>query len=97
MTFLDSLEDRLRSFNDDVRVAAACGQPPRDLNDIDVQDFDEAASRRPSVKPQTQAEIRAWLAAMNPVRWRRMQKDLKYYRKKMAKAGLNPDDFRFML
>lgn len=95
MGFLDTVEDYLRSFNDEVRDIMAVGQDPRDLGEADLQNFDESADRR--IKPKTQVEIHQRLVAHNPMRWGRMQRDLKYFKKVMRKHGLNPEDLRFML
>lgn len=68
---------------------------PRTLSQSDVDGFFSSAGKR--VTPLKSAEIAHKLRQDNPVRWWRLQKDIKHYRKLMIKMGLNPEDWRLYI
>ena len=71
------------------------GQPQRRLTSDDVDSFVEAATLRK--EPRTTAQARAAIRQSNPVRWWRLQGDLKWLRREMKRMGLNPEDARWIL
>ena len=58
-------------------------------------DFQEAKYTGPPVR--TRRAVQRFLANYDPVRWRRMQDDMAYFKAVMKKLDLNPEDVRFLL
>lgn len=67
---------------------------PRPMSD---EDFDSIMSTKPPRSQRTTGDIRRALYERNPVRWRRLQREIKWARKQMVKMGLNPEDLRWVL
>lgn len=63
----------------------------KQMNRKDVISFDEATSKRTAPRDRTQ--IRAQLILRNYVRMRRLQGDIKWLKKTLARMGLNPEDW----
>jgi hypothetical protein len=59
--------------------------------------FDAAVEplRRPA--PRTLKQVQHRLAQDNYWRWRRMQHDVKWMKKRLERMGLNPEDWRSYL
>jgi hypothetical protein len=70
---------------------------PRPLAPSDIVSWDIAASERPSGPARTMDRVKRDLINRNPVKWRRLQKEYRYFQKQMEKMGLNPEDVRFLL
>lgn len=72
---------------------------PRDLTEQDVLGWADALDRREKapIKPRTIQDVRALIRNRNPVRWNQMQRDFRWVQKQMKKAGLNPEDARYIL
>ena len=68
----------------------------RKLTDEDIDGFYAAAEKRP-MKERTIVNIQEEIKLKNPVRWNRMQRDLKWLKKQMRKMGLNPEEARWVL
>ena len=72
------------------------GQPPRTLTDEDKAGWFAAAMEQPR-SPRTMESLREDVRRRNPVRWRRLQRDIRWVRKEMKRLGLNPDEWRWIL
>ena len=58
--------------------------------------FEEGTSY--DAPPKTTVKnVRRMMALNNPLRWRRMQKDFAWLQRHMKRAGLNPEDARWIL
>lgn len=68
---------------------------PRPLTEDDVDTFLRDASQRPKVK--TIESLRANLVARHPYRWRRMMKDMEYFKRQLEKQGANPEDLPWLM
>ena len=71
------------------------GQPSRLLRDKDVLGWMEAADQRP--QQRTRESIIRAIRRRNPIRWRRLQHEIRWVQKEMKKAGLNPEEWRYLL
>lgn len=73
--------------------------PPRPASDEDRAGWFAAAETQTKQKPAmgTREQIRGYLFSMNPVRMRRIQRDYRWMQRQMQKAGLNPEDARWLL
>lgn len=70
---------------------ARFGTAPRELRENDILDWSAAQeSRRPTLESKRQ--IQKAIAQYNPVRWARLQGEMRWMRKTMVKLGLNPED-----
>lgn len=71
----------------------------RDLNEQDILGWNTALDDRETspMKPRTREEVRTLIRAINPIKWRQIQKDIRWVEKQMRKHGLNPDDWRYVL
>jgi len=71
-------------------------QTPSDRRHLDTEDiasFDVAIQQPPTDR----AMLAASLKSRYPMRIRRMEKDMKWLRKRMLKLGLNPEDAPWLL
>lgn len=64
----------------------------RTLTEQDIASFDVTQT-----PPQNMDMVRAALKSRNPVRFNRMQRDMKWIRNRMVKMGLNPEDAPWLL
>ena len=71
----------------------------RKLTYDDVDSFFKAAEkeRKPELPPLTVRGLQAFFQKENPVRWWRMQRDLRWMKKKMVKKGYRAEDARWLL
>jgi hypothetical protein len=72
------------------------GEPPRFLDDRDLSGWFNAAIEAQTSR-RTQEDIARHIKSRNPIRWRRLQRDLRWVKKEMKKLGLNPEDARWLL
>lgn len=63
--------------------------------DSDISGWLDAADKRP--KEHTRESIAQHIRRRNPIRWRNLQNDIKWVKKEMKKAGLNPEDWRYIV
>lgn len=68
---------------------------PRKLTDEDFDAWEVASNSR--MPERTRENVRALIRQRNPVRWNRMQRDLKWVAKEMEKINLNPEDARYII
>jgi hypothetical protein len=68
---------------------------PRSLTPDDRLAWDTALEKP---RPERDVEaIRRLMRNRNPVRWHQVQSDVRWLRRQMKKAGLNPEDVRYIL
>lgn len=69
--------------------------------DIDESDrlawYDAATEREKAIKPQTIQDVQALIRNRNPIRWIQLRGHYKWLQKEMKRAGLNPEDARYIL
>ncbi len=51
----------------------------------------------PYYNARSRVRLRLFFEGKNRRRWRRLQRDFSWLRKEMEKAGLNPEDARFVI
>jgi hypothetical protein len=68
---------------------------PRDLTIDDRLAWNTAMEDRTSLR--TKEDIRKVMSNRNPVRFWQLQRDFKWLQRQMKKAGLNPEDARYIL
>lgn len=74
------------------------GARPRKVSDTDVALWMDSASERPIPREWvTIKERRAILWHKSPRRWLRMQRDFKWAQRKFLKAGIDPEEVRWLL
>jgi len=73
------------------------GVSARQLSQQDYDGWMAASDDQPAVTSLTKDQLRAYLKAKNPWRWRRLRGDFKWMQKRLAKLGYNPEDARFLL
>lgn len=59
--------------------------------------FEGQEEKRFKTKPRTRADIIAYIKKRDPHRWWRLNRDIKWIRKRLKKLGLNPEDWRELL
>lgn len=68
------------------------------LTDQDVESFFAAANSKPKeIRPVTIGSLRKEIRTVNPVRWVRLQRDLRWLKKQMRKRGYREEDARWLL
>ena len=72
------------------------GADPRPLNADDIASFDTAARSRPPTARDIR-DLTEYLRRKNKMRWARMQRDFRWGQKHLAKAGVNPEELRWLL
>jgi hypothetical protein len=73
----------------------AARERKRKPTDLEIQLWLKAADDRTT--PRSRAEIIQYLKAKNPHRWRRVQGDVRWMKRMMAKLGLNPEEWKELL
>lgn len=86
--------DRLAHYTENLQSGRTDFEPPRHMTDAEFQSI---ISDKPPKPPTTTAEIRKAIFTQNPVRWKRLQREIAWMKKRMKKMGLNPEDFRWVL
>ncbi len=71
------------------------GVAPARATAAEIESFFDEAQSKP-FNPRTRNELRAWMQALNFVRWRRLEKDFAWMQREMKKLGLNPEDARWL-
>lgn len=71
------------------------GKPPVRLDEHTIESFMAASEKRP--QQMTIDLLQAKLKRKNPVRWNRLQSDMRWMRRQMVRMGRNPDDARWLL
>lgn len=83
------------NFGDPFSSHARKPVEPRKLNTDDRLAWETALDQpRPE---KTVESIRRLMRNRNPVRWHQVQRDFKWLQRQMKKAGLNPEDARYIL
>lgn len=67
----------------------------RPLTSNDIERWLKAADSRSG--PYSADEIVAYIKAKNPHRWWRINYDVRWMKKQMARLGLNPEDWKELL
>lgn len=70
---------------------------PRPAQQDDYQAWFDAAANREMPRKTDIEHLRAYMEHLNPHRWRRLQKDVRWIEAEMAKLGLTAEDARWML
>ena len=70
------------------------GSDPRPMTE---EEFNVLKTQERYTRNRTTGDVRKAIQMRNPVRWRRLQRELRWARKQMVKMKLNPDDLRWIL
>lgn len=70
------------------------GKPQRQLTEADIASFEQAHMQKP---PLSTDQVRSIIKHKNPVRWWRLQQDLRWIEREMRKLKMNPEDARWLL
>ena len=91
--WFDSLMDAL------FEPAVEPDSPPKKSNDTrtltatEINDYLDAVQEA----PKDREGLREYFRSRYPYRWGRMQRDLKHFKRKARRLGLNPEDFPWLL
>lgn len=93
MGFRDAMYNLIDNIEHENNVRK--GVQPRDVTVEDrASFFDAAANAKP---PKNIEEMRQRIANKNPVRWSRLQREMKWAGKEAIKMGMSPEDVRWIL
>lgn len=78
------------------KEAQMLGTEPRRMTHTELGRLFDAGIQKPPTST-TIEELRKNIRLRNPVRWKRLQKELRWVEKQMKKMGHNPEDARWIL
>jgi hypothetical protein len=85
------------NFGDPFSAPTKVKANPRDLTNDDRLDWDTALSKQPRIRQRTLDDVKRLMRNRNPIRFAQLQRDYRWLEKQMKKAGLNPEDARYLL
>lgn len=75
----------------------ARGEEPRPATEAEVHSWLQGALEQKPPRDLDRQTLRNYMAAKNPRRWRRLQRDYAWLGKMMENLGANPEDGRWIL